>query len=173
MRGGTSKGCMFHWEDLPQDRREWDSIFLQAMGDPDPKQIDGLGGTVSSNNKIVIVKKSERPGIDIEYLVGQVVVGRSQVDYKSNCGNMTSAVGPFAVEEGMVKVQEPITTVHLFNLNTDKYIDVTVPIDPDTHTFAQNGSCRIAGVDGTAAELQVKFLDPAGAKTGKLFPAGK
>lgn len=170
MRGGTSKGCMFLKEDLPENREEWDSIFLQAMGSPDPKQIDGLGGTVSSNNKIVIVWKSEEPGIDVEYLVGQVIVGKEQVDYKSNCGNMTAAVGPFAVEAGLVKVVEPITTVHLLNRNTDKYIDVTVPCE--NGTFAQDGDCHIAGVDGTAAELKVKFLNPAGAKTGKLLPTG-
>lgn len=170
MRGGTSKGCMFHKEDLPENRAEWDSIFLQAMGNPDPKQIDGLGGTVSSNNKIVIVWKSEEPGIDVEYLVGQVIVGKSQVDFKSNCGNMTAAVGPFAVEEGMVSVTEPITTVHMLNRNTDKYIDVTVPCE--NGTFAENGDCAIAGVDGTAPELKVNFLNPAGAKTGKLLPTG-
>ena len=170
MRGGTSKGCMFLKEDLPENREEWDSIFLQAMGSPDPKQIDGLGGTVSSNNKIVIVWKSEEPGVDVEYLVGQVIVGKEQVDYKSNCGNMTAAVGPFAVEAGLVKVVEPITTVHLLNRNTDKYIDVTVPCE--NGSFAQDGDCHIAGVDGTAAELKVKFLNPAGAKTGKLLPTG-
>lgn len=170
MRGGTSKGCMFLKEELPENREEWDSIFLQAMGSPDPKQIDGLGGTVSSNNKIVIVWKSEEPGIDVEYLVGQVIVGKEQVDYKSNCGNMTAAVGPFAVEAGLVNVVEPITTVHLLNRNTDKYIDVTVPCE--NGTFAQDGDCHIAGVDGTAAELKVKFLNPAGAKTGKLLPIG-
>lgn len=172
MRGGTSKGCMFKREDLPADRGEWDAIFLQVMGSPDPKQIDGMGGTVSSNNKIVIVWNSEEPGIDVEYLVGQVIVGKSQVDYKSNCGNMTAAVGPFAVEEGMLAITEPITTVHMKNRNTEKYIDVTVPIDPLTHTFAVDGDCRIAGVDGTAAELKVKFLNPAGAKTGTLLPTG-
>lgn len=173
MRGGTSKGCMFLKEDLPQNQKEWDSIFLQIMGSPDPKQIDGMGGTVSSNNKIVIVWKSEEPGIDVEYLVGQVIVGKEQVDYKSNCGNMTAAVGPFAVEEGLVDIVEPITTVHLLNKNTEKYIDVTVPIDSETKTFAQDGECNIAGVDGMAAELKVKFLNPAGAKTGKLLPTGK
>lgn len=172
MRGGTSKGCMFHKEDLPEDRGEWDKIFLQCMGDPDPKQIDGLGGTVSSNNKIVIVWKSEEENVDVEYLVGQVIVGKSQVDYKSNCGNMTAAVGPYAVEEGMVNITEPITTVRLLNKNTNKYINVTVPIDPETKTFAQDGDCAIAGVDGTAAELKVKFMNPAGAKTGKLLPTG-
>lgn len=170
MRGGTSKGCMFLKEDFPENREEWDSIFLQTMGSPDPKQIDGMGGTVSSNNKIVIVWKSEEPGVDVEYLVGQVIVGKEQVDYKSNCGNMTAAVGPFAVEAGLVQVVEPITTVHLLNRNTDKYIDVTVPCE--NGTFAQDGDCHIAGVDGTAAELKVKFLNPAGAKTGKLLPTG-
>ncbi len=172
MRGGTSKGCFFRKEDLPADRSEWDKIFLQVMGCPDPKQIDGMGGTVSSNNKIVIVWKSDMPGVDIEYEVGQVVVGKEQVDYKSNCGNMTAAVPAYAVEEGMVEITEPVTTVHLFNQNTSKYIDVTVPIDSETHNFAQDGECAIAGVDGTAAELRVNFLDPAGSKTGKLFPTG-
>lgn len=172
MRGGTSKGCMFLREDLPEDQKEWDEIFLQVMGDPDPKQIDGMGGTVSSNNKIVIVWKSEEENVDVEYLVGQVIVGKSQVDYKSNCGNMTAAVGPFAVEEGLVDIKEPITTVRMLNRNTDKYIDVTVPIDPETKNFAQDGECAIAGVDGTAAELKVIFKDPAGAKTGKLLPTG-
>lgn len=173
MRGGTSKGCLFHREDLPENPAEWDSIFLQAMGDPDPKQIDGMGGTVSSNNKIVVIWKSEEGNVDIEYLVGQVIVGKSQVDYKSNCGNMTAAVPAFAVEEGMVEITEPITTVRMLNKNTDKYINVTVPIDPETHTFAQDGDCAIAGVDGTAAELRVDFLNPAGSKTGKLLPTGR
>ncbi|MCD2435919.1 PrpF protein [Acidaminococcus sp. NSJ-142] len=172
MRGGTSKGCMFLREDLPADRKEWDEIFLQVMGNPDPKQMDGMGGTVSSNNKIVIVWKSAEKDVDVEYLVGQVIVGKKQVDYKSNCGNMTAAVAPFAVEEGLVPVVEPITTVRMLNKNTDKYINVTVPIDPETHTFAQDGDCHIAGIDGTAAELKVNFLNPAGAKTGKLLPTG-
>ena len=156
MRGGTSKGCLFHREDLPADPKEWDSIFLQVMGNPEPKQIDGLGGTVSSNNKIVVVWKSDVPDVDIEYLVGQVIVGKNQVDYKANCGNMTSAVAPFAVEEGLVPVVEPITTVRMLNRNTDKYINVTVPIDAATHTFAQDGDCHIAGIDGTAADARYK-----------------
>ena len=173
MRGGTSKGCLFHREDLPEDSKEWDEIFLQVMGNPDPKQMDGMGGTVSSNNKIVIIWKSALPNVDIEYLVGQVIVGKKQVDYKSNCGNMTAAVPAYAVEEGMVPIVEPVTTVRMLNKNTDKYINVTVPIDPRTHTFAQEGDCHITGIDGTAAELKVNFLDPAGAKTGKLLPTGK
>ena len=172
MRGGTSKGCLFKKEDLPADRAEWDDIFLQVMGSLDPKQIDGMGGTVSSNNKIVIIWKSEEPDVDIEYLVGQVIVGKRQVDYKSNCGNMTAAVPAFCVEEGMVDIKEPVTIVRMLNKNTDKYINVDVPIDPETHTFANEGDCEIAGVDGTAAELRVDFLNPAGSKTGKLLPTG-
>lgn len=170
MRGGTSKGIMFLEQDLPP-REEWDHIFVQCMGSPDPKQIDGVGGCVSSNNKIVVVRKSRRPGVDVDYIVGQSIVGQSRIDYKSNCGNMTSATAPFAVEMGLVEtLTEPVTTVHMFNLNTDKYIDVEVPVRDGR--FDNDGSCAIAGVDGTAGELKVNFLNPAGSKTGKLFPTG-
>lgn len=170
MRGGTSKGLMFLERDLPA-REEWDDLFVQCMGSPDPKQIDGMGGCVSSNNKIVIVRKSDRPGIHVEYLVGQSIVGRSAIDYKSNCGNMTAAAAPFAVEMGLVEhLTEPTTMVHMFNLNTNKYIDVEVPIK--NGEFDNQGQCAIAGVDGTAGELKVNFLNPAGSKTGKLFPTG-
>ena len=171
MRGGTSKGCMFLKEDLPE-REAWDDIFVQAMGSPDPKQMDGLGGCVSSNNKIVVVSKSDKPGIDVEYLVGQSIVGQSKIDYKSNCGNMTAAAAPFAVEMGLVEhLTEPTTVVHMFNLNTNKYIDVEVPVKDGQ--FNNVGTCAIAGIDGTAGELKVNFLNPAGSKTGKLFPTGK
>jgi hypothetical protein len=169
MRGGTSKGCMFLKDTLPQNREEWDSIFLQVMGNPDPKQIDGMGGTVSSNNKIVIVWKSDRENVDVDYLVGQIIVGKSQVDYKSNCGNMTAAVGPFAIEEGLVKVVGSETVVRMYNCNTNKYINASCPCE--NGTFAQDGECHIAGVDGTAAEVKVNFLNPAGSKTGNLFPS--
>ena len=171
MRGGTSKGCMFLKEDLPA-REEWDDIFVQVMGSPDPKQIDGMGGCVSSNNKIVVVNKSERPGVDVDYIVGQSIVGQAKIDYKSNCGNMTAATAPFAVEMGLVEnLTEPETIVHMFNLNTNKYIDVSVPVKDGQ--FDNEGTCSIAGVDGTAGELKVNFLNPAGSKTGKLFPTGQ
>ena len=170
MRGGTSKGIMFLEQDLPA-REEWDDIFVQCMGSPDPKQIDGVGGCVSSNNKIVVVRKSERPGVDVDYIVGQSIVGQSKIDYKSNCGNMTAATAPYAVEMGLVEnLTEPVTTVHMFNLNTNKYIDVDVPVKDGQ--FDNEGECSIAGIDGTAGELKVNFLDPAGSKTGKLFPTG-
>ncbi len=167
MRGGTSKGCMFLWDDLPA-REEWDDIFVQVMGSPDPKQIDGLGGCVSSNNKIVVVKPSERPGIDVDYIVGQSIVGEAKIDYKSNCGNMTAATAPYAVEMGLVKnLTEPTTIVHMFNLNTNKAIDVEVPVKEGQ--FNNEGECSIAGIDGTAGELKVNFMDQTKNKTNKLF----
>ena len=170
MRGGTSKGIMFLEQDLPP-REEWDDLFVQCMGSPDPKQIDGVGGCVSSNNKIVVVRKSALPGVDVDYIVGQSIVGQSKIDYKSNCGNMTAATAPFAVEMGLVEnLTEPVTTVHMFNLNTNKYIDVDVPVT--NGEFDNDGDCAIAGIDGTAGELRVNFLNPAGSKTGKLFPTG-
>ena len=170
MRGGTSKGCMFLKKDLPEDRSQWDHIFLQVMGGPDPKQIDGLGGTVSSNNKILIVSPSERPDADVDYLVAQVVVGEPIVDYSANCGNMTAAVGPFAVMTGLVPAVEPVTKVRMYNENSKKVIEEFVPVEGGQ--VVEDGDCAIAGIDGTAAELKVNFLNPAGAKTGKLLPTG-
>jgi len=126
-----------------------------------------------SNNKIVVVSKSDRPGIDIDYLVGQVIVGKERVDYGANCGNMTAAVPLFAVDEGMAAVTEPCTTVHMRNLNTDSLITAVVRIDPDTHETALGGDCEIAGVDGTSAPIDISFIDPAGSKTAKLFPMGE
>lgn len=171
MRGGTSKGAMFMKKDLPEDISLWDDIFIKVMGGPDPKQIDGLGGTVSSNNKIVVVSPSREAGIDVEYLVAQVLVGEPVVDYSANCGNMTSAVGPYAISQGLVKADKHITRVRMLNLNTDKVIEEYVPTR--NGSVEESGDCSIAGIDGTGAELKVNFIDPAGAKTGKLFPTGK
>ncbi|HWR61473.1 MAG TPA: PrpF domain-containing protein [Clostridia bacterium] len=171
MRGGTSKGAMFLKKDLPEDRSLWDDIFLKVMGGPDPKQIDGLGGTVSSNNKILIVSPSTREDIDVEYLVAQVVVGEPVVDYSANCGNMTSAVGPFSIWQGLVKAESPVTKVRMLNLNTNKVIEEFVPTRDSI--VEETGECAIAGIDGTGAELKVNFLSPGGAKTGKLLPTGQ
>jgi len=170
MRGGTSKGAMFNKNDLPKDREKWDEIFLKVMGGPDPKQIDGLGGTVSSNNKILVVSLSGKPGVDVEYLVAQVVVGKPLVDYSANCGNMTSAVGPYAIDRGFVKATGTSTKIRMLNLNTDKLIEETIPTRDGK--VVEEGDCSIAGIDGTGAELKVSFLDPAGSKTGKLLPSG-
>lgn len=171
MRGGTSKGAVLLKSDLPEDRSVWDSIFIKVMGGPDPKQIDGLGGTASSNNKVIIVSPSERDDADVEYLVAQVVVGKPIVDYSANCGNMTSAVGPFSISSGLVAPREPFTDVRMFNLNTRRLIIESVPTR--NGEVVEEGDCAIAGIDGTGAELKVDFRAPAGAKTGVLLPTGR
>lgn len=171
MRGGTSRAIFFHEADLPQDRSDWDDIFLKAMGSPDPKQIDGLGGAVSSTSKVAVIKPSQRPGIDVDYTFAQVVINKPIVDYRSNCGNISSAVGPFAVDEGLVKPVEPVTEVKIYNTNTNKVIIARVPVSDGKASVY--GDCKIDGIPGTSAQLQLVFRDPAGSVTGKLLPTGK
>jgi 2-methylaconitate cis-trans-isomerase PrpF len=170
MRGGACKGVIFHRSDLPKDVKKWDDIFIQVMGSPDPKQVDGLGGGTSSNNKVVIVSPSEKEGIDVEYTTVQVIPDKPQADYKSNCGNMTSTVGPFAVDEGLVEISEPFTYVKAFNTNTEKVVEIKVPVE--NGRAAAKGTYKFAGVLGTAAELALTFKDPSGTVTGKLLPTG-
>ena len=127
MRGGTSKAIMFHAHDLPADRKAWDEIFAAAMGSPDPygRQLDGMGGGVSSVSKVCVLAPSARDDADIDYTFAQVQVKESKVDYKGNCGNMSSAVGPFAVDEGLVRADGDTATVRIFNTNTKKIIRAT------------------------------------------------
>jgi hypothetical protein len=129
MRGGTSRAVMFHARDLP-DRAEWDPIFLAAMGSPDPngRQLDGMGGGISSLSKICILAPSERIDADIDYTFAQVQIREPRVDYSSNCGNMSSAVGPFAVDEGIVRPNGDTAVVRIFNTNTRKIIRSTFPL---------------------------------------------
>ena len=118
MWGGTSKGLFFLENDLPADPVLRDQVLLKAMGSPDPKQINGLGGATSVTSKVAIVSVSQRPDADVDYLFAQVSVDKPVVSYKGNCGNILSAVGPFAVERGLVKAKEPLTTVRIYNVNT-------------------------------------------------------
>ncbi len=120
LRGGTSRGLFFRREDLPAREADWDAIFLAALGSPDPnkRQLDGLGGGVSSLSKVVVVEPSSRDDADVDYTFAQVAVDRPLVEYGNNCGNLTSAVGPFAVDEGMVNVEGNATSVRLFNRNS-------------------------------------------------------
>src|ERR1700753_4079685 len=131
MRGGTSKAIMFHARDLPDDRAAWDQIFTAAMGSPDPygRQLDGMGGGVSSLSKICVLAPSARDDADIDYTFAQVQIRENRVDYKSNCGNMSSAVGPFAVDEGLVRADGERATVRIFNTNTQKIIRSTFPLE--------------------------------------------
>ena len=126
MRGGTSKGIYILEEDLPKDHNEWDKILLRLMGSPDQKQIDGLGGSQSVTSKVAIIKKSERADADVDYTFAQVSVDKPVVSYKGNCGNISSGVGPFAIEKGLVTVKEGMTTVRIYNTNTDKVIAADV-----------------------------------------------
>lgn len=171
MRGGVCKGAVFHERDLPPDQEERDRIFIQVIGAPDPKQADGLGCGVSSNNKIVIISPSKREGIDIDYTTAQVVPGKRQVDYQGACGNMTSAVGSFAIDEGLVKAVEPFTHLRLFNINTEKIIEVKVPVKDGQAVY--QGGFHFDGIPGTAAPIPLTFKHPAGSIGKGLLPTGK
>ena len=172
MRGGTSKGLFFHRHDLPADPAEWEPIFLAAIGSPDPygRQLDGMGGGLSSLSKVMVVAPSSRPGIDAEYTFGQVAVGEALVDYGANCGNLTSAIGPFAVDEGLVEAEDGEATLRLYNTNTDKVIESRFGVR-DGRALAE-GEQAIPGVAGRGAPIRLSFLDPGGAATGRLLPTG-
>lgn len=171
MRGGTSKAVFFHEKDLPEDKSLWDDIFLKVMGTPDVKQIDGMGGTVSSTSKIAIIAPSNKPGVDVEYTFRQVDIVIPRVDGSANCGNISSAVGPFAIDEGLVPAVEPITVVRVLNTNTNKIIEEHVRVE-DGHAMV-HGNEVIQGVPGTGSRIDMYFEDPAGSKTGKLLPTGQ
>jgi 2-methylaconitate cis-trans-isomerase PrpF len=170
MRGGTSKGLFLHERDLPSAGARRDALILRLMGSPDAMQIDGLGGTHSSTSKVVLVSASERPDCDIEYLFGQVAVDEPRVDYAGNCGNLTAAVGPFAIEEGLVAALPGVTIVRLLNRNTGKRIDVEIPT-PDG-AVAVEGDHRIAGVPGTGARILNTYLSPGGSVFPDVLPTG-
>jgi 2-methylaconitate cis-trans-isomerase PrpF len=170
MRGGTSKGPFFLADDLPADPDTRNAVLLSVMGSPDLRQIDGIGGGDSLTSKVAIVSRSQRPGIDVEYLFAQVSVGQRTVDTTPNCGNMLSGVGPFAIEQGLVAVAGPVTPVRIYNVNTGKVVEALVPTPGGEVTY--EGEVHIDGVPGAAAGIVLNFLDAAGAKTGKLLPTG-
>ena len=171
MRGGTSKALFFHDRDLPQDMEARDKVILSAFGSPDRRQIDGMGGANTSTSKVAVIKKSDRPGIDVDYDFGQVDVFAPIVGKTMNCGNISSAVGPFAIDEGLVEAVEPMTEVHIFNTNTQKEIIAQVPVK-DGRAVTE-GDFSIDGVPGTAAKVLLKFVSPQGAASGKLLPTGQ
>src|SRR5271165_2611783 len=172
MRGGTSRAVMFHLRDLPE-RSARDSIFLAAMGSPDPngRQLNGMGGGISSLSKICILSPSERPDADIDYTFAQVQIREAAVGYRGNCGNMSSAVGPFSVDEGLIRPNGDTAVVRIFNTNTRKIIRSTFPLDDGR--AATDGDLAIPGVAGTGAPVRLDFLAPGGATTGKLLPTGR
>ncbi len=171
MRGGTSKAVFFHEKDLPEDKSGWDKIFLKVMGTPDVKQIDGMGGTVSSTSKIAVISPSDRQDVDVNYTFRQVDIVIPRVDGSANCGNISSAVGPFAIDEGLVPAVEPITVVRILNTNTNKIIEEHVRVENGRAMV--HGDEVIKGVPGTGSRIDMYFEDPAGSRTGKLFPTGQ
>ena len=170
LRGGTSKGVYILETDLPADKAEWEPLLLRLMGSPDKKQIDGLGGSQSVTSKVAIIKKSDRHDADVDYTFAQVSVDKPLVSYKGNCGNISSGVGPFAIEKGLVEPKEGLTSVRIYNTNTDKIIEADVVTRDGFVEY--DGDFAIAGVPGTASPVKLKFVDPAGTLGHGLLPTG-
>lgn len=174
MRGGTSKAILFRQEDLPPARADWAPIFLAAMGSPDPngRQLDGMGGGISSLSKVCVIGPPSRPDADVDYTFGQVSVDSATVDYSANCGNMSSAIGPYAVDEGLVALPAgPDALVRIHNTNTGKIIESRFAMDG--RYAAVDGELVLDGVSGSGAPVRLDFLAPGGAGTGKLLPTGQ
>jgi len=171
-RGGTSKGVFFHARDLPPDREVCSRILLAVLGSPDAngRQLDGMGGGISSLSKAVIIGPPSRPDADVDYTFVQLAVDRPVADWTSNCGNLTSAVGPFAVDEGLVGARDGETLVRIHQTNTRRLIHSRFAVSRGK--AAVEGDFAIAGVAGTGAPIRLDFLDPAGAGTGRLLPTG-
>ena len=170
MRGGTSKGLYFHASDLPGDRAQRDRVLLAAMGSPDVRQIDGVGGAHPLTSKVAIISRSTRPGADVDYLFLQVVVDRAEVSDSQNCGNILAGVGPWAIDNGLVPVTGPATPVRIHMVNTGSLAVAHVPTPQGAVEY--EGESRIDGVPGTAAPIALEFLDVAGSSSGSLLPTG-
>ena len=170
MRGGTSKGGYFLASDLPADRAERDAFLLRVMGSPDPRQIDGMGGADPLTSKIAVVKKSEREGIDVDYLFLQVFVDQAIVSDAQNCGNILAGVGPFAIERGLVAATGDETRVAIFMENTGQVAIATIQTPGGAVNYS--GDAKIDGVPGSHAPVPVEFRDTAGSSCGALLPSG-
>ena len=170
IRGGTSKGIYFLESSLPAPGPQRDQVLLTAFGSPDLRQIDGLGGANSLTSKVCIIGPSLRPDADVDYTFGQVSVDHAIIDWKGNCGNLTSGVGVFAIAQNLLKVTEPETTVRIYNTNTDKIIHAVYQVKDGA--VLSDGSYSIHGVPGTGSKIKIEFFEPAGSITGKLLPTG-
>ncbi|HBR3481063.1 TPA: 4-oxalomesaconate tautomerase [Klebsiella pneumoniae] len=171
MRGGTSKAACFLADDLPADPVRRDAVLLAVMGSPDPRQIDGIGGADPLTSKVAIIRRSARPDADVDYLFAQVNVAAATVDYGQNCGNILAAVGPFAIERGLVRHDAPLTRVRIFMENTGQLAVAEIPCDADGVNYV--GESRIDGVPGSASPILLHFLDVAGSSCGALLPTGR
>ena len=173
MRGGTSKALVLHRADLPSNQADWAPIFLAAMGSPDPngRQLDGMGGGVSSLSKVCVVGPPSRADADVDYTFAQISVGAAQADYSANCGNMSSAIGPFALDERLIPIpdgNEAVVRIH--NTNTGKIIVSRFAVE--NGYAAVEGELVLDGVGGSGSPIRLDFQDPGGARTGRLLPTG-
>lgn len=171
IRGGTSKGVYIMKNELPVDETVRDEVISSIFGGADERQIDGLGGANSLTSKVAIVSVSSRSDADIDYTFGQVDISTGKIDYNSNCGNILSGIGPYAIDEGLVSVTEPITKVRIYNTNTNKISIAEVHVQHGKSL--SEGDYSIDGVPGTGSKIVLDFLDAAGSKTDKLFPTGQ
>lgn len=170
MRGGTSKAIFLKGNHLPQDKESRDNLILEIFGSPDVRQIDGLGGADPLTSKLAIIGPATRPDADVDYTFGQVSLNNPYIDYSGNCGNISSAVGPFAIDEGFVTATGSLTVVKIHNTNTGKMLIAEVPTENGLAKVG--GDCKIDGVPGTGAKIMMDFSDTAGSVCGKMLPTG-
>ena len=171
IRGGTSRGVYIHENELPPPGELRDRVILDIFGSPDPRQIDGLGGADILTSKVCIIGPSMRDDADLDYTFGQVMIKQPMVDYSINCGNLSSGVGPFAIDEGLIKPVEPVTTVRIYNTNTKKVLVAEVPVKDGKAVV--EGDFAIDGTPGTGAKIALDFAATAGTVKGLLVPTGK
>lgn len=171
MRGGTSKAAFFHLHDLPQDAAARDAMILAAMGHPDARQVDGIGGGHPLTTKVAIVSRSVDPRADVDYLFGQVVAAESRIDYAPTCGNILSAVGPFALDEGLVEARDGESVVRIRMVNTASHCEALVQTPGGRVRYG--GDTRISGVPGSSAPVELRFSDILGSSCGALLPTGE
>lgn len=171
LRAGTSKGIFLMENDLSSDSQRRDQEILAIFGSPDVRQIDGLGGADPLTSKVAIIGPSTRSDADVDYTFGQVSIGTELVDFSGNCGNISSGVGPFAIDEGLVRAVEPVTKVRIHNTNTGKILVAEVPVKDGKAKVC--GDYKIAGVPGTGAKIMLDFAGTVGSATNKMLPTGK
>ena len=169
-RGGTSKAVFFMENELPPDPGLRERLLLAVFGSPDVRQINGLGGADITTSKVAIIAPSSRGDADVDYTFGQVLIDRPAVSFQGNCGNISSAVGPFAIDQGLVRAQEPVTTVRIHNTNTGKILVAEVPVAGGM--AAAEGDFSIPGVPGTGPLIKVDYAGTAGSATDRLLPSG-
>lgn len=170
MRGGTSKGVFLKVNDLPEAGQDRDRVILSAFGSGDPRQIDGLGGADVLTSKVAIIGPPTRPDADVDYTFGQVGIDENVIDWNGNCGNISSAVGVYAIEEGFVAAAEPVTAIRVHNTNTGSLLRLLVPVADGRPRV--EGDFAISGVPGAGAEIRLDFAATAGATTGSMLPTG-